>query len=274
VSKIPAKDGGQDLRKNRFLTMDEEEEIVKRIEDFLDGNLDESEKLAFLDQCKKDSALAQNLILHEQIRKAIQSKERVLLKSHFDELDARTRRGDWKDNAKRRYLWPVAIAASVLLLSVSIFVILSLNSKTYETIYETYYKPFPGQLISESVRGEVKDQTGNLARTAYEARDYRTAELRLKKLVEDHPDESHIKLYLAICYLEMNEIEKSKDLLNILDDPENAFQLEAKWYLALLNIKIKKRTEAVKYLRALAEGRGEYAKEARLILGDLDAVEN
>ena len=105
----------------------------------------------------------------------------------------------------------------------------------------------------------TKEQTAFLF---YENKEFDKAILAFKSLSNLTGNEKVIiSFYMAICYLETNNLNVAKELLTeIITQKNNDWEKESLWYLSLVELKLNNTANAKKYLNQLQNFKSDYKK--------------
>lgn len=172
---------------------------------------------------------------------------------------------------KSRNLW--LVAASIALLAVCTFAIVSNLSKDTDTLYQAYYQTYAEYPV---LRGST-DLTAleKEAFTAYNQQNYpRSIEL-FKQVLAAKKSETAL-FYLGQAYMEVQGYDNAISTFELYLREYQELEIPAKWYLGLSYLKVDKPEEATTYLKDVAatpdtdpEAR-EYAAKAQELLDELD----
>ncbi len=101
-----------------------------------------------------------------------------------------------------------------------------------ETLFAEYYEPYPN--LASSVRGELTEGKLQDALQQYDARAYKATLELLQKILAIDPENAAANFYAGVSYLKIEESERAVASLQkalALNDPK--FSEPAEWYLAL-----------------------------------------
>ncbi|VXB34622.1 Tetratricopeptide repeat-containing protein [Flavobacterium sp. 9AF] len=233
--------------------MDKETLLTK----YFEGTLTEEESILFHSLLENDTEFKNDFNFQKNVKAAIALEERKELKNKLQHLEAT--RNKSKNTKLPKMHW-VSIAASFILFAIIGFWFYNSENQTGK-LYKKYYQTFPN-VEAPVVRGFDTADIKSNAFYAYDSKNYEKALDLFSKIYEKDKDDyalfykglslmeltrfkeaitafemyqekpnsafnSYIKWYLSLCYLQINEIEKSKVLLNKLVTFENPFQNQA-----------------------------------------------
>lgn len=180
-------------------------------------------------------------------------------------------------------LIPVNIKTSDLLVepiyNADIIYIYDLKVTNYNSLYFNYQKSFELKGGTPSYK-ENKDGGNNMFEKDYEqtiAADkvlksglayfskgkYNKALVEFQLLLVANPNDVNSLFYSAVSYYQIGRYDRTiKNLEAVLKNTNNVFHPEAKWNLALSNLKIGEKTKAKQLLMEIANDKGFYSKRA------------
>ena len=240
------------------------EERFTRIEDYLDGRLDEAGRAAFEAELATDPELAQLLALAREARerlarhwaaedadRALNTTLKRLGKQHFN-----------SPAAARPWLvrrWP-QLAAAAAVAALLIWVAWPAG----ETRLYARYREFPEAAFvvrsTEPGQAELAEATA-----AFNEGDFAKALPVLEKYSQTHPDDREIRFFLALCQLELGRTQEAVTGLRQISNTPNSWAGEARWFLALAYLKEKNRAQCAVVLRSIPSG-GAHFEEAQELL--------
>ncbi len=235
------------------------------IEKFIDNDLTAEELLLFNSR-KKDSAFLNELKFQQTVVESIQL-------IHRKEERSRLKNMLMKPAPKSKPVlhlkhW-LGIAASIILLVATIFFV-SRNTATPQSLYVTYYKPYPINL--------TRDETQLMpAFTAYYSQNYEEASVLLEELLSQKDNDfslSRTHILLGNCYLNTDRLDKAlvhfKAAMNS-DDP--ILKQHGQWYYALVLLRQDKIDETSQLLSEVVQSRSLYATQAQALSDALKEIQ-
>jgi len=169
---------------------------------------------------------------------------------------------------RKNLFWVAAAAVSLIIVS-AIFLLRS-GTQDHKALFSAYYQPYPN-VFDPSVRGDI--DTVSVNRKAFQAYDQgnyaMAAEYFREASSTDNKTERDIALlYLANCYLAQDSATAAKDILTRIDD-ESHVSDQAKWYLALAYLNLNELNQATTILNELADHPDSYQNKAILLLQEI-----
>ena len=217
------------------------------LEAYFNSKADQAER----SRLKKEIADAGNEedLLMVELGNAIKTEDEIAL--------LKKRIGKLRKSGTRQLYW--AVAASVMLILVALWTFLPLNS-TEERLFIQYYAPYDGLI---NARGAEKDWSQGL--TFYEQQSYEKA-LEIFTAPGSSGELPEVKLLIANCYLNMENPKMAISYLNQIAVEERSRVGQNKdWYLALAYLMIAE-LERSKALLERLRNEDLYASEAAALL--------
>lgn len=238
-----------------------DELLYERIKRYQNGQMPESERLAFESQMDTDAAFAAEVATWAAIRQGLQEKGDATLHAELMDLGKQllreqasapdlTAQVNPQQTARRFTLprWVYAAAALVLLLLIALPMYQRLNQPAYasaDALYAEYFKQPP-------VQG-VRDADAAPWREAYEKGQYAAVVAALEKSLADSSESrpSRAYLYLGLSHLALQQPQKA--ITAWQQEGQNSDEWpDAQWYTALAYLKLGDTAQAKKRLQDIA----------------------
>lgn len=208
------------------------QEQFERIEKYLLGKMNNTDRVRFEAEIKRDDNLKQQV---EEVRELISTVKEESLKEELEEIHA-----DLGYNkplktvqTKRKFNY-LAIAASIaLLVSVGGIWYLSSTSNNQQ-LYERYFRPDPGL---PTVMGNSDNYDFYDAMVNYKQNDYATAIEKWKKLLITKPENDTLNYFIGVSYLAKNNTKSAVPYLEKVTSTASIFKNDAYYYLGLSYLK-------------------------------------
>jgi tetratricopeptide (TPR) repeat protein len=221
------------------------------LEEYLDGLLSKQERILFEEILRNDPELMKEFRLRKNVNKALQEKDIVELRDTLDIILG------YVSKSKKIYRNPLFIssaAASIaLIITFSWISFFSSPKVTSQELFVGNYLKYPAvSCFRSNTHIAKKDLLIFFAFEAYESNDYAKSQEYLYKLRKTDNSNYMIEFYLALCELELNNLDQSEKLLTELINAQNHVFLEQSyWYLGLLYLKqdnIEKAKEVFEFI--------------------------
>lgn len=215
-------------------------EIHQQIEQYVNGEMTEAERMAFNEKLKHDAVLSEQVALYRQADQAL-SDEKLLdfaemleaVKSEYHESEENKPRQKVR-NFKSYFLY--GIAASLLLI-VSTLLFWPKPDVDTLTWYEANYSPYPAQVQRSTGDGypEKLDQ----ALSAYRNQQYDLAIELIQPYRTTPPYGAMADFYTAQALMATNRLEEANIMWEqMLSGEASVYRQSVQWYLALSYVRL------------------------------------
>lgn len=245
-----------------------ENDDILIIQSYIDGSLNDQERLAFEEKMKVSPDLAdkvtrqKSILVHFEVNQKKIRKDKML--SDFEQMLAK-QKDIPKPSSTLSVKWYAYAASITGILLVSLYIYFSQSSYNNK-LYNHYYKPYLEQSI---LRGDGNNGTYDLGYDLYSNEQYEDAILKFNTLISNSEEANdELFLYLGNCYLNTRNIEKAISTFQKVPD-NSIFHKEGLWYISLSYLKAGDNNNAIKTLNKLIENRTIYDKPARDLLNSL-----
>lgn len=239
------------------------EDKILRTAQYVEGDLDETERVAFEKLLTEDTELKQHLIDYYEIHNSLKmefasddNRESLvktlegLNKQHFKTIESAPK--VVKLNA---YLKWVGSVAAILVLGLFIW------APWQGNLYQQYNSTV---LMSVTERGADKTDLDEAA-ALFNNKKYVEAKALLAKLNSIEPTNAMVSYYYSVTLLETNEVVKSRALLTDLYNGESVFRYDAAYTMAMSYLKENKKADAKPWLQKVPEGNAQFIKAQALL---------
>ena len=232
------------------------DEQSRKIERYLDGEMNQEEIKAFKLSLKTDKKLQRKLKTQEEIRKALKEEDIMQLR----ELMGKTMQQPVK---KRFSVHKIAIIFLPLLI-LGGWLLNHFTSETTADLFQAYYSPYESISSSRSASWySFENESIWNAMQAYSKKQYDEAAEIFASIETHEIDNPDIQLQKACSFLQSNrEQEAIKILKKIAKSKHPLFAQKAKWYLALAFLKNDQIEEAKVILTEISHSNHYKQKEA------------
>jgi len=247
--------------------------FFEQVDDYILGHLTEQDVLAFQEELKQNSALAEALDSQERILRGMTEGGRMELKAELKAIHQKVVQAPKPEAKVRKINWrPFVAAASLLLLGLVAWWAWAPQANTPQQIFATHYEPYELML---AMRDEGEDKRIGEAAKLYRQRQFAEAIPILEALIEKEGEHSQKLLALAISRFENGESEKAfLPLQQIIKDKDPFLSDQAQWYSALFYLKLDQSQKAIPFLEVLAKSPNAAKRsEAQKMLAQLKTQE-
>ncbi len=241
----------------------------KRIEDYLDGLMTESDRQELEAEFQKEGLLKEELDLSKEARDLVNIAGRKHLKSKFDSFEEELSSKQPRiQSARTRW---ISIAASLLVLITAGFWLLHQNNNTPEGLFANHFEPFRPPINIRSSEPNTQNIWED-ARVAYAEKDYELAADRFKQVLEKNAQVEYLtQFYLGLSLLSKNTVETERAVIafdRVLQS-DNDYREQALWYKGLSFLKMGKIEEAKIIFIEIFDNQSFNHKKAKQILDHL-----
>jgi hypothetical protein len=257
----------------------EEEQELKSLIDYLDGELNAEDHQKMEQKLEADEVLQAKLNAEIEQIEAIRLDAHEDIKRHLKDLESKEPLN--KDTLKKEpklislrshkfkgVLWA---AASVALL-ISLYTVWPKNTLSTLELYQEYYETYPNfspviQRGAEIDPIELNEE--ETAMLAYEKSDFNRAEELLKTLYQKN-GQIQIGFYLAQSLQENDKTAEAITIYTSLLKKDSDLEPQIYWYKALAHLKLDEKDMAKKDLKKLTLYKSTYSKKAEELINKLN----
>jgi tetratricopeptide (TPR) repeat protein len=235
------------------------------IERYNAGEMDDAEKKWFRKELEENKKLRHEVDLRRRTDTILKEKDIISLRNKLTVIE-KNREANIPAKSSRKPVnmkYAAAIAAMVLIGGFALF---RSNSLSNEEILNKYYKTYEVTTPSRSYSASA-DPDYIMAMDYYKIHDYRKAALYFTKVLENDPEdmESHL-LHGLVNFENSNYPEAERSFGKVIDNKDNMYTEDARWYLSLCYIKTNDQDKAMEHLAIINKSKSIYRRDARKIL--------
>ena len=213
-----------------------------QVRQYLAGELEEQERLAFEERCTQDEALQAVLKLELQSRWAAKQ----VSKNRLESQPLLT------SEAPNLFTWvrAAAVFIGLLLIGAALYIFWP-STPTAEGLYASYYFPPVPTQVRDS---EEVNRTWISITAAYTEENWKQASDLIEQQLRDSISLPHPQAYLmlGVAYLEMDDYSNSQRAFHQLSSPTHPYYFDARWYSALGYLKSNELELAKEQLKVLS----------------------
>ena len=243
------------------------------IENYLLGELDNKQLLAFEKRLKEDTDFAKEVALYKDINATLSSRfssyaEENKLRNTLEDLNAihinkpissqitdEYRKKETKVFSLKKYS-KYLVAASLILFASIIW--MNTNKQPNYKDYVNY------NTIELTVRGDNNLHLTK-AQEAFNTKNFNEAQKEFEILLKEDKTKIELQLYLAISLIEQDKFELADSILNKIILGDSVYKNKALWNLALSKLKQKDYKSCKEILRKIPTSAEDYNKAQELL---------
>lgn len=250
---------------------------TKRIQKYLDGELNEEEKKLFSEELQIDPELIQEFDLHLLIDATIVSKDEERFRKKLDEA-YKVYKIKTSAEIELKEAGKKIINRRNGLIAVSFGIVIFLAGYFIWFAKESNYSIFKKNLISYNIDlGSRRSITENdkagkleLGIEKYYKKNYSDASQIFNGIIMEMPENATAQFFNGLCYLYLDDFNSAiKSFENVNSLPFNYYQEYAIWYLALCHIRTNNNDTARVILNGIIEEDGFFSARSKKILKKL-----
>ncbi len=236
------------------------------IEKYIDGELSPEERQEVEKLIEQDEQFSQEFQLRLNVNHAIMENDVMKLRENLEEICRNS--NQQKGTIIRRLYerkWHLVAASTTILVVIGSFVLSEFNTPTPEQLFNKHYK---FETCIEGERGNSSSMDVNIktALTHYNNSEFTEA----IKILKNYEDNILSKFYLGLSYVETKKYSKAiRCFQYVLDDNNNLFLEQSRWYKGLCFLKLNKKVEAKFVFEKIIEEKELYKDKAAEILKSL-----
>lgn len=239
----------------------------EEIQKYLADELTKDELASFENLIRNHSELQNEIQLYRKVSGAISDPALENFKKKLEVIHNQSfgTKVIMKNQSNR---WYLLAASFVILIAIGSIFIFQSNEVNSLDVFAKYYQPLENS-CSRGVGDDVK--IFSQAINNYNRNNFVLAFEQFKRITEIEHDNYSARLYTGVCGIELNKFDVAEiQFVTIIESKDPFFAQDAEWYLALLYLKMDKSIEAKSIFKKIYDRGGVFAKNASLVLDDLN----
>ncbi len=241
------------------------------IERYLSGEMDHAEREWFEKELEGNDALKSEIMLRKKTDEVLANQEILNLRMKLKTIKvAREEKETIKIVSKKAILRSAAVITILVVLGASFLI--TFKNQPPEAIYEKSFTIYnPGGIVrtAESDNSSIGIQYRK-ALDLYNKGEYELAIANLKEYLLSRPEHIEALLIYGIASIQTNNYDVAEESFRkIINDGNNLYIDNARWYLALSLMKSGDSEKAKTELNNIVESNSIYARKAKQILRKL-----
>lgn len=239
------------------------------IERYNSGEMSETEKQWFQKELEGNENLRNELALSKRADEILKKQNVISLRNKLSEIERQRNevKSPAKDSKRSVYIkYAAAIAGLVIIGSL---VLLPGKKLSGDEIVKQYYKAYEPVTNQRSAQS-VSDAAFTLALEFYNTHDYNNAAILFSKVLENKPNDMQIVLLVGVSNYEEKKYPEAKQSFGkVIDDNNNLYIDQARWYLALCYLNTGETKKAAQLFDKISKESGIYQENAKKIVRGL-----
>ncbi len=242
-------------------------------ERYLNEKMGQDELNWFNQEMEINQFLAEEVQLQKDIGNAILNDETLAFRAQINSLFDKNKSVN-PAKAKRAFRIPVAIRlavasiASLIILGTGLY-LYSHRTISADKLFYAYYEPYDGLITARSENSEMADMLA-AAMQKYEQREFESALVLFEAVLASDSENITSKFYSGVSYLETKRFRGAEEsFTGIIKHEDNLFIEHAKWYLGLCYLQMGEDSKAKELFSSIARSESYYSKTANRIIRNL-----
>lgn len=239
------------------------------IERFNAGEMSDVEKQWFLKELEGNEKLRNEVNLRKRTDEILKNQDVMSLRNKLSQIEKQRHKvkSPVKDSRKTVYIKYAAVVTGLILIgSLAIFRGKNLSR---EEIVKQYYKVYEAPTSQRSAQSGT-DADFSLALEFYNTHDYDNAAILFNKVIDNKPNDMQTVLLIGVSNFEEKKYPEAKQSFGkVIDDKNNLYVDQAKWYLALCYINTNETEKAKQLFGIISKESGIYQSDAKKIVRGL-----
>jgi len=240
------------------------------IERYNAGEMSETEKQWFQKELAGNEKLRNEVNLRKQTDDILKQKNIMTLRNKLAEIERKRSEvsSPVKDSRKPSYIKYAAVIAALVLIGSLVFI--PGKNQNSDSLVKQYYKVYEPPTNQRSAHSST-DEDFSLALEFYNTHDYDKAAALFSKVLENKPNDMQTVLLKGVSNFEQKQYPEAKQSFGkVIDDNDNLYVDQARWYLALCYINTGEKDKAIQLLSVIGKESGIYQKDAKRIIRKLN----
>jgi tetratricopeptide (TPR) repeat protein len=239
------------------------------IERYNSGEMSDTEKQWFLKELEGNEKLRNEVDLRKRTDEILKKQDVMSLRNKLSEIERQRNevKSPRKVSGRSVFIkYAAVIAALVLIGSLVLVPSKKLNS---DEIVKQYYKAYNPPSNQRSARSAA-DADFTLALEFYNTHDYNKAAILFNKVLENQPNDMQTVLLIGVSNYEEKKYPEAKQSFGkVIDDNNNLYVDQARWYLALCYLNTGEKEKAIQLFDEISKESGTYQNDAKKIVKGL-----
>jgi tetratricopeptide (TPR) repeat protein len=236
------------------------------IERFNACEMSETEKEWFLKELETNEKLRNEVELRKHADEILKKHDVMSLRNKLSEIERQRREAKVPEKTSKRPVYVRYAAVITILVLLGTLTLIPKRSLSNEDIMRKYYKVYEAPANQRSAQSNA-DADFSLALEYYNTHDYNRAAELFSKVIEKKPNDMQSVLLKGVSSFEEKRYPEAKlSFGKVIDDNNNLFIDQARWYLALCYVNTNENDKAKKLFIIISKEGGIYQDDANVII--------
>ena len=239
------------------------------IERYNSGEMSDTEKQWFLKELEGNEKLRDEVNLRKRTDEILKKQNVISLRNKLSEIERQRNEviSPAKDSKRTVYIKYAAAFAGLVI--IGSLILLPGKKLSGDEIAKQYYKAHEPPTSQRSVQSET-DADFTLALEFYNTHDYNKAAILFNKVLENKPNDMQTVLLIGVSNYEEKKYPEAKQSFGkVINDNNNLYVDQAKWYLALCYLNTDETKKAIQLFEEISKESGIYQNDAKKIIRGL-----
>jgi len=239
------------------------------IERYNADEMSEAEKQWFLKELEGNEELRNEVALRKKTDDILKKQNVMALRTKLAEIERQRSlvKTPSRSLSKSPYMKYAAVLVGFIVIGSLLF--LPARHINGDELVNKYYKAYEPPTVQRSARSTT-DADFSLAIEYYKTHDYNNAAKLFNKVLETKPNDMQTVLLNGVSNYEEKKYPEAKQSFGkVLDNKNNLYVDQARWYLALCYVKTNETARAKELFRAISKETGYYQNDAKRIMKEL-----
>lgn len=229
---------------------------------YLHNRLNEEGMTQFTTLLETDSKFQEEVAFHKDLNKAFSASEHLRLKTKLQQFE-----DELSTPKQNNFKWWLAAACILAIVGFGLMTFFN-NAANPDQLYMAYFEPYKN-VVQPITRGESIESLKAKAFWNYEKKEYEQASIKFQKLYET-TGESYYLLYEANALIAIGQTKEALPLLQKQLAFKDSFSEKSKWYLALAYLEINNLKKAKVLFKEIVLAKTYKSDAAKAILDELE----